>query len=63
MNEIKIHNQPQYAKDYEFMVLRKVDNEYWFYGAYEDGFKAEQIALSLEGGVIAHNLRIQGKRN
>lgn len=57
----RIKNCPNYAKDYEFVVVRKVDDEYWFYGAYADGFKAEQVCLEI-GGVIFHNVRIQGKR-
>ena len=59
--KIIIHNKPDYADDYEFVVARKCDNEYWFWGAYEDGFKADKIASEI-GGVIFHNVRIQGKR-
>ena len=62
MYEIKINNEPAYAKDYEFVVAREVDGEYWFWGAYADGFKAEQVATEI-GGVIFHNVRIQGKRS
>ncbi len=62
MYEIKINNEPAYAKDYEFVVAREVDGEYWFWGAYADGFKAEQAATEI-GGVIFHNVRIQGKRS
>ena len=62
MYEIKINNEPTYAKDYEFVVARLVDGEYWFWGAYADGFKAEQAATEI-GGVIFHNVRIQGKRS
>ena len=57
----RIKNCPDYAKDYEFVVARKVDGEYWFYGAYANGFKAEQDCVKI-GGVIFHNVRIQGKR-
>lgn len=59
--KIKINNEPDYAKDYEFVVARKVDGELWFWGAYADGFKAEQAALEIDG-VIFHNVRIQGVR-
>ena len=39
----------------------KINNEpAW--GAYADGFKAEQAATEI-GGVIFHNVRIQGKRS
>ena len=58
---VKINTEPKYANDYEFIVARKVDDEYWFWGAYEDGFRAEQAALEING-VIFHNVRIQGKR-
>lgn len=57
----RIRNCPEYAKDYEFVVVREVDNELWFYGAYENGFKAEQVCLEI-GGIVCHNVRIQGKR-
>ena len=56
-----INNMPEYASDYEFIVAREVDGEYWFWGAYADGFKAEKAAIEI-GGVIFHNVRIQGKR-
>ena len=52
-------NVPEYANHYEFIVVRLVDGAYWFWGAYADGFKAEQVALEV-GGVIVHNVRIQG---
>ena len=54
-------NAPEYANDYEFVVARQIDDDLWFWGAYTDGFKAEQVALEI-GGIIVHNLRIQGKR-
>ena len=59
-----IHNEPDYAKDYEFIVARKADENdegFWFWGAYEDSFKAEKAAVEI-GGVVFHNVRIQGKR-
>lgn len=59
--KIIIHNKPNYADDYEFIVARKYDNEYWFWGAYENGFIAEKAATEIDG-VIFHNVRIQGKR-
>ena len=59
--EYKINNEPEYARNYEFVVARNVDGEFWFYGAYSDGFKAEQAAIEM-GGLIFHNVRIQGIR-
>lgn len=60
MNYI-INNKPAYADSYEFVVARKVDNEFWFYGAYANGFKADNIASTLGDAVVFHNVRIQGK--
>lgn len=59
MKEFKINNKPEYADHYEFMVARQVDGELWFYGAYRDGFKADQVASEIHG-IVLHNVRIQG---
>ena len=59
--EFMLNNCPDYANDYEFVVARLVDGDYWFWGAYSDGFKAEKVALEVDG-IIIHNVRIQGKR-
>lgn len=58
---MNLMNMPEYANDYEFVVAREIDGDYWFWGAYENGFKADQIAYEI-GGVVIHNVRIQGKR-
>ena len=62
MEALNILNMPEYANDYEFVVVRKIDDYFWFWGAYADGFKAEQVALEIGDGLIVHNVRIQGKR-
>lgn len=47
-----INNIPEYAKNYTYIVARDVDdNELWFYGAYNDGVKAQQIADEIHGQV------------
>ena len=56
---MNILNMPEYASHYEFVVVCEIDNDLWFWGAYADGFKAEQVALEI-GGLIVHNVRIQG---
>lgn len=61
MNGYNINNLPEYASDYEFIVVRFIDCALWFYGAYTDGFKADAIATEIDG-IIFHNVRIQGKR-
>ena len=61
MKNYSINYCPEYAKDYEFMVVKKHDNELWFCGAYENGFAADKIA-NIINGIVVHNVRIQGKR-
>lgn len=58
---MNLMNMPEYANDYEFVVAREIDGDFWFWGAYENGFKADQIAHEI-GGVVIHDVRIQGKR-
>lgn len=58
---MEIKNMPTYANDYEFIVCREVDGALWFFGAYSDGFKADQVATEI-GGIILHDVRIQGRR-
>ncbi len=57
----KINNKPAYADNYEFIVARKINGEYWFYGAYTNGFKADYVASEING-IIFHNVRISGKK-
>ena len=57
MTNVKVNNQPEYASRYEFVVARMVDDELWFYGAYRDGFKADQVASEVYG-IVIHNVRI-----
>lgn len=57
--EFTINNCPAYANNYEFIVVRLIDGEYWFWGAYANGYKA-QIAACEVDGFIVHNVRIQG---
>ena len=58
MESLNILNAPEDAFDYEFVVCRKIDNNYWYWGHYTDCLKAEQIATEI-GGIIIHNMRIQ----
>ena len=50
-----INNEPNYAKDYNYIVARLIDDEYWFYGAYNDGAKAEKVANEVNGEVIINH--------
>lgn len=56
---INLFNAPDYASHYEFVVAREIDGDYWFWGAYSDGFKATQVAYEVNG-IVIHNVRIQG---
>ena len=62
MKEFTIKNLPDYANNYEFIVVYLADGKYCFYGAYLNGFEAEKIALAIDG-MIVHNVRIQGKKD
>lgn len=58
-----IINYPEDAKDYEFVVIKEGDEgKYWFWGKYTNREDAEQAANEC-GGVILHDVRIQGHRN
>lgn len=59
MMNLNLINAPDYAYHYEFVVARQVEDDLWFWGAYSNGFKAEKAAHEI-GGVIIHNVRIQG---
>jgi hypothetical protein len=42
---------PDYAYDHRYIVARECDNDWWFWGAYDDQFKAT-IAAEQIGGVV-----------
>ncbi len=47
----KINNFPIYANEYTYVVTRLVNGEHWFWGAYNDYFKAEAVADEIGGYV------------
>ena len=47
-----------YAFQYEFIVYREVNGEYWFYGAYSNGVKAQAVAHEINGLLLATPWRI-----
>ena len=49
---ITINNMPEYAKDYKYIVVTNLDGDLWFWGAYNDRNKANEIALSRENGEV-----------
>ncbi len=55
--EIEIQNCPSVVwGKYEFIVCRIYENQFWFWGAYSNGFKADKIASHLENGIVIHNI-------
>lgn len=51
---MKVNNMTEWAKDKKFMVVRVIDNELWFYDAWDDGDKAIWQAMEecVHGMVI-----------
>ena len=50
-----INNLPEYAKEKAFIVARICDGELWFWGAWDNQEKANEVAYGLENGIcLAH---------
>ena len=49
---LKVNNLPEYAKNYNWLACNTVDDELWFYGAYNDHDKAFDVAISIGGVVV-----------
>lgn len=47
-----INNLPAYASDYNYIVARICDNEFWFWGAYETFDRAQDVADEVNGIVV-----------
>lgn len=52
---MKINNIPRYSIDYKFFVVREIDDEYWFYGAYDNRNRANDVAMQIDGIVIEND--------
>lgn len=52
INGHTIHNAPDYAKDYPFIVVYRADDGLWFYGAYEDRRKAWDVEFEVRGTIV-----------
>ena len=50
-----IQNVPKYAKNYKYIVARQVDGEFYFWGAWNDKDKANNISHELGDGIIIVN--------
>lgn len=47
-----INNIPAYAAKHAYIVARKVNGEYWFYGAYDTFNRAMEVAWEVDGIVF-----------
>ena len=52
--EEPIKNMPAYAAKYRYIVARKAGDldDLWFYGAWDDAEKAQEVAKEIDGVVI-----------
>lgn len=46
---MEIQNVPEYAKNHKYIIVRQLDNDYWFYGAYDEVEQAQKIAQEING--------------
>ena len=49
-----INNLPAYANEYKYIVARRIDGELWFWGAWNDRNKANEVALEICGEVVTN---------
>lgn len=47
MFSLPIFNVPDYANQKPYWVVNKIDNEFWFFGAYETAHKAQSAYQEL----------------
>lgn len=48
----QIQNLPEYATEYQYIVARECDGEFWFWGAYETEKTAKKAAAEIDGIVF-----------
>ena len=51
---ITINNLPDYAKEYKYIVTRECENEFWFYGAFNESDRANRAAEEVNGVVFTN---------
>ena len=51
----QINNYKSYADQYKYIVARRVDGELWFWGAWNDRDKANDVAEELGNGIVLVN--------
>lgn len=49
-----IRNVAEYAQNYKYIVARRVDGELYFWGAWNDRNKANEVAIEIGGEVVTN---------
>ena len=47
-----INNMPSYAYEHKFIVANVVEAKLWFFGAYDDRNRANEVAMTLGAGIV-----------
>jgi hypothetical protein len=55
-----INNLPDYYTAYPFLVARRVDDDWWFYGSYNTRERAADVAWREDGEVFTSDEVIKG---
>ena len=53
---MKINNVNAQAHQYEWMVIRMVNGEFWYYGSWRSVYKAAAQAIEVNGIVIPSSM-------
>lgn len=48
-------NIPEYAKEKKYVVMRSVDGELYFWGAWDERERANEVANEINGVVISND--------
>ena len=59
--QVVVNNVPAYAhqKNLLYWIVRYVDKELWFYGAWEDENEAKGVLSKIENGLMIKNPAVQ----
>lgn len=52
INGIKIEFTPAHALDYKYIVFRKYEDLFFYYGAFNDEAKANAVAVEVDGYAV-----------
>ena len=54
---VQINNMPDIAWNRKYIVCRQMNNEYWYYGSYDDIERANYAAKEVDGWLIFNESR------